>query len=76
MSYRIEISHEKASNYRLFIQLINIIKLYKDKFNQVMDMLNVTAFFPGGKGLWFEENSEKIPDFLVLGQDFNILKNY
>ena len=39
-------------------------------------MLDVTAFFPGGKGLWLEDSSNVYPDVLVLGHDFSTVNYY
>lgn len=38
-----------------------------------------TAFFPGGLGLWLEEDNAHQPlpkDFMIVGQDFNTLATY
>lgn len=39
-------------------------------------MLNETAFFPGGRGLWTGDSSGIFPSILVLGQDFSTVKVY
>lgn len=42
----------------------------------VTEMLNLTAFFPGGRGLWKEETSEILPSILILGHDFSTIELY
>ena len=37
----------------------------------VLKMADSTAFFPGGRGLWLDDNSDIFPDILVLGHDFS-----
>jgi uracil-DNA glycosylase len=49
---------------------------YPDKVKPVKKMLDITAFFPGGRGLWLEEESTEFPSILVLGQDFSTVKAY
>jgi len=39
-------------------------------------MIDATAFFPGGKGLWMENEADVFPSILVLGQDFSTVKDY
>jgi len=55
---------------------IHIVEPYSDKVKPVNEMMDVTAFFPGGKGLWLEENSKIVPDILVLGHDFSTVTAY
>lgn len=55
---------------------INIVEPYPDKVRQVSEMLDVAAFFPGGKGLWLEDSSNIYPDVLVLGHDFSTVNYY
>lgn len=49
---------------------------YPYKAKPVEKMLDITAFFPGGRGLWLEEDSTEFPSILVLGQDFSTIKAY
>ncbi len=49
---------------------------YPDKAKPVEKMLGITAFFPGGRGLWLEQDSTEFPSILVLGQDFSTVKAY
>ena len=49
---------------------------YPDKVKPVEKMLDITAFFPGGRGLWLEQNSTDFPRILILGQDFSTVKAY
>lgn len=55
---------------------INLVEPYPDMVCGIDTMLDVTAFFPGGKGLWNEEESETFPSILALGQDFSTEKVY
>ena len=55
---------------------IDMVKPYPNMVKPVDIMLNITAFFPGGKGLWLEEYSDVFPNILVLGQDFSTVDNY
>lgn len=49
---------------------------YPDKVKPVGKMLDITAFFPGGRGLWLEQDSTEFPSILILGQDFSTVKAY
>jgi len=60
----------------LLFDQINMVKPYPNKVEPVNKMLDVTAFFPGGKGLWLEDNSNVFPDILVLGHDFSTVDYY
>ncbi len=53
-----------------------MVKPYPALVSPVVNMLDITAFFPGGQGLWKEEDSQIFPDILVLGQDFSTLSEY
>jgi uracil-DNA glycosylase len=53
-----------------------MVQPYPADVSPVNRMLDITAFFPGGKGLWSEEYTDIIPNILVLGQDFSTLKDY
>lgn len=55
---------------------IDIVKPYALNVEPVKEMINITAFFPGGSGLWSEEENKEIPSILVLGQDFSTVKQY
>jgi uracil-DNA glycosylase len=55
---------------------ISLVEPYPDLVAPVDLMLDITAFFPGGKGIWKEEESEVFPSILVLGQDFSTEKEY
>lgn len=55
---------------------INLVEPYPDLVSRIDTMIDNTAFFPGGKGLWKEEDSEIFPTILVLGQDFSTEKEY
>jgi len=43
---------------------INLVEPYPNLVASVDVMIDVTAFFPGGKGLWNEEESEVFPSIL------------
>lgn len=60
----------------LLFDQINMVKPYPDKVVRVNEILDVTAFFPGGKGLWLEDNSNIFPDILVIGHDFSTVNYY
>lgn len=49
---------------------------YPNGVKEVRRMLDETAFFPGGRGLWLENNSRDFPSILVLGQGFSTIKIY
>ena len=56
----------------LLFNSMNIVEPYPDSVAPVKCMVATeTAFFPGGKGLWLDDNSMFLPDILVLGQDFS-----
>ncbi|MBP1920280.1 uracil-DNA glycosylase family protein [Youngiibacter multivorans] len=60
----------------LLYDQISTVEPYPNQVKPVSEMLNVTAFFPGGKGLWLEDNSDVFPDVLVLGHDFSTVNYY
>lgn len=60
----------------LLFKKIKDVGPYPDKVEPVKEMLDITAFFPGGRGLWLEENYNEFPDILVLGQDFSTINAY
>jgi ribosomal-protein-alanine N-acetyltransferase len=55
---------------------INIVAPYPNSVKPIEKMLNMTAFFPGGRGLWAEEYSNDFPSILILGQDFSKVEEY
>jgi hypothetical protein len=55
---------------------INMVEPYPNLVAPVISMINETAFFPGGQGLWLKNKSSSFPYILVLGQDFSTLKEY
>lgn len=55
---------------------IDVVKPYPLNVEPVKEMINITAFFPGGSGLWSEEKTKDFPSILVLGQDFSTVKQY
>ena len=55
---------------------IDVIKPYPLNVELVKEMINITAFFPGGRGLWLEDSTDEFPSILVLGQDFSTVKQY
>lgn len=61
---------------KLLYKNIDVVKPYPNMVKPVDEMIDITAFFPGGKGLWFEEYSELFPNILVLGQDFSTVDGY
>lgn len=62
-------------SHKLF-EHITLVEPYPDLVSGIDTMIDITAFFPGGKGLWIEEESEVFPSILVLGQDFATEKEY
>jgi hypothetical protein len=60
----------------LLYSRINIVEPYPDVVKPVDRMINITGFFPGGRGLWQEEESDEVPSILVLGQDFSSAEEY
>lgn len=55
---------------------INIVEPYPNLVSGVSKMIDITAFFPGGKGLWKEVEADVFPSILILGQDFSTEKEY
>lgn len=55
---------------------MNLVEPYPNLVARIDTMIDKTAFFPGGKGLWKEEESEVFPSILILGQDFSTEKEY
>lgn len=60
----------------LLFEKVKIVQPYPPDVVPVDKMLDITAFFPGGNGLWSEEHTDIIPNILVLGQDFSTLEDY
>lgn len=54
----------------------NIVAPYPNNVKPIEKMLNMTAFFPGGRGVWSENYSDEFPSILVLGQDFSTVDEY
>lgn len=61
---------------KILYQKINIVEPYPEKVKPVDKMMDITAFFPGGKGLWSETQSDVFPNILILGQDFSTVDDY
>ncbi len=59
----------------LFRMMCNV-EPYPDAVAPVTEMVDTTAFFPGGKGLWTETETDVFPSILVLGQDFSNVRIY
>ncbi len=55
---------------------IALVEPYPEKVAPTRKRLDITAFFPGGSGLWMEDETDIIPDILVLGQDFSNVVEY
>jgi len=60
----------------LFVELPKFYTDLPDQIVHVPKMVETTAFFPGGRGLWLKENDVSTPvstplDVMVLGQDFS-----
>lgn len=55
---------------------INIVTPYPNNVKPIKEMLYMTAFFPGGRGLWAEEYSDDFRRILILGQDFSTVDEY
>ena len=55
---------------------IHMVEPYPELVKPVEKMLNITGFFPGGRGLWSEEHSDVFPSILILGQDFSTVDDY
>jgi len=60
----------------LLYNRISMVEPYPDSVIAIRERLDITAFFPGGKGLWMEDETDLIPDILVLGQDFSNVSEY
>ena len=59
----------------LFTEM-DLVNPYPAGVEPVPEMLPITAFFPGGAGLWLEGADDPRPDILVLGQDFATAAEY
>ena len=60
----------------ILFENMKIVEPYPEKVAPVPIILKRTAFFPGGLGLWDSNECERIPNILVLGQDFSTEKQY
>lgn len=73
---RIKMKREEIPEI-LFNKINEFIKSSPANVATVRKMVETTAFFPGGKGLWLEKDQKDInPDILVLGQDFSHIEYY
>jgi uracil-DNA glycosylase len=60
---------DQISTY-LFDQL-EALAPWPPELRPVRAMVDGTAFFPGGAGLWQESSANSFPDIMVIGQDFS-----
>lgn len=60
----------------MLFQSMDIVKPYPEAVSPVGRMVDGTAFFPGGRGLWMDEDTDVFPSILVLGHDFSTEKWY
>lgn len=67
-------NREELSRY--LFKKTELIEPYPELVAPISTMLGVTAFFPGGYGLWKEEASDVFPSVLILGQDFSTEDEY
>lgn len=67
---------ERNELAELLFKNIKIVEPYPDFVAPVTRMIDITAFFPGGKGIWKETETEVFPTILVLGHDFSTEKAY
>jgi uracil-DNA glycosylase len=59
--------------------MASLVQPYAPGVVPVPKPIEGTAFFPGGLGLWLEEDGPLLPfpkDFMVVGQDFNTFATY
>lgn len=61
---------------KILYKNLDMVLPYPNMVKPVDKMMDITAFFPGGKGLWAEEYSDVFPSILVLGQDFATVDDY
>lgn len=61
---------------KILFDNISMVEPYPDNIAPVIEKVKRTAFFPGGLGVWNNSQHNKIPNILVLGQDFSTLKEY
>lgn len=59
----------------LFKQM-SMVEPYPNQVQPVPGMLNLTAFFPGGRGLWLEDDSTVFPDIMVIAHDFSTVEEF
>lgn len=55
---------------------MNMVAPYPENVVEIPQMIGITAFYPGGPGLWLEGKSDKWPDIMVVGQDFSTADYY
>ncbi len=60
----------------ILFENMKIVEPYPEKVAPVPKILERTAFFPGGLGLWDSNECERIPSILVLGHDFSTERQY
>lgn len=57
-------------------QHLDMVEPYPPGVAKIYKQCDFTAFFPGGKGIWEEVESNKIPYIMVLGHDFSTEKKF
>lgn len=67
-------NRNEISNY--LFEKISDVEPYPEGVKGVDSMLDITAFFPGGKGLWLEVDTDKNPNIMVLGHDFSTVDKF
>lgn len=63
------LTRAEISSY--LFEKLSIFEPWPPKVVAIPAMIAGTAFFPGGAGLWLEEESTYFPDIMILGQDFS-----
>jgi hypothetical protein len=61
---------------KILFDKIRMVEPYPNGVVPVPEMVDTTAFFPGGTGLWNCNEQSKSPTILVLGQDFSNVVEY
>ena len=61
---------------KFLFEKISMVEPYPANVEKIEEIMEITAFFPGGLGLWNDANYEKEPEIMVLGHDFSTVSTY
>jgi len=61
---------------KILFDKLYMVEPYPKGVTPVRKLATETAFFPGGYGVWMENNTDILPDIMVIGQDFSLKEQH